>query len=333
MKVLAGDLGGTKTVLQVIDCDHERFATIAEQRYPSSDYDGLHTITKQFFVDVKIPPQTLHAACFGVAGPVSNNPAGFQTATITNLPWELHSLRLSDAIGIDKVKLINDFRAIGYGLSVLNEQDLIELQAGLVRPQAPRALIGAGTGLGTGFLVWQDGHYEVFPAEGGHTDFAPNDALQAELLAHLSKRFGHVSYERVVSGAGLVNIFSFLVEHLQSAPSEALSQAMAHSDPAAAISEFAVAERDPLAEQALAIFVQIYGHCAGNLALHYLARGGLFVAGGIAPKIAPKLADGAFISAFCDKGRMSELNQMVPVYVVKNPAVGVLGAGLAASRL
>jgi glucokinase len=333
MRVLAGDLGGTKTALLIIECTDKTCEILARQRYPSAQFDGLHTIVDRFFEDTQITAETVGAACFGVAGPVNDNPAGFQTATITNLPWELNSQRLSDSTGINKLRIINDFSAIGYGLQALQPQDLITLQTGLTRPHAPQALIGAGTGLGTGYLIWCGQHYEVYPAEGGHADFAPNDPLQLALLHNLQQRFGHVSYERVLSGAGLTNLFSFLLEHHNKMPSQALREAMDKGDPAAAISEYAMQYNDPIAEQALSLFTQIYGHCAGNLALHYLARGGVFVAGGIAPKIIEPLSSGTFIQAFCDKGRMTELIQTIPVYLVNNPLVGALGAGLAASRL
>lgn len=325
--ILAGDLGGTKTLLQLSEIVDGGSQVRMEKRFDSASYQSLNQIVAEFVQGIQ--PVDLHAACFGVAGPV----AGDQ-ARITNLPWLIEATAIASEFNIPKVRLINDFQAVAYGIDALEPGDLAELQAGRLSEQGVRAVIGAGTGLGEGFMVWQGEHYEAMPSEGSHVDFAPVDALQARLLDYLISRYGHVSYERLVSGPGLVNIYEFLRDSEKFAPeSEALRQAMGNDDPAAAISEFALNRQDRLASRALDLFVCIYGAEAGNLALKVLARGGVYVAGGIAPKIMGKMTDGTFMRAFLAKGRFAELLTTIPVKVVLNPNVGLLGAARLASRI
>lgn len=327
MPVLAGDIGGTKTLLQIADFDANRYRVIAQQRYENSDYDSLTSIVDKFIASAH--PPRLSAACFGVAGPINATASG-QQVKLTNLPWVVDSGSLAAAFAIPKVKLINDFQAAGYGMEVLTPQDLVTLQEGVAQPHGTRALIGAGTGLGQGMMVWQGQYYEPRATEGGHVDFAPTDALQIELLEFLIARYGHVSYERVVSGQGLVNIYQFLQTRCgQACESDILD----HDDKAAAIASTALSAQDPLAEQAVDLFVRIYGAQAGNLALTVNATGGVYIAGGIAPKMLKRLTAGAFMDAFKHKGRMSHLVARMPVHVIVNPAVGLMGTALAASRL
>ncbi|MDA8363569.1 MAG: glucokinase [Gammaproteobacteria bacterium] len=331
MRVLAGDIGGTKTLLEVADVAPGAHRVLAQGRYLSNAYDSLLPMIREFIGTAGAGKMSaLHGACFGVAGPITNGGAG-QCARLTNLPWEVDTAVLAHGLGIGRVRLINDFQAVGYGIEVLEPGDLAVLQEGHEISLAPRAVIGAGTGLGVGILVWQNDHYEALPTEGGHADFAPTSVLQVDLLRNLMGRFGRVSYERLLSGPGLVNIYSFLSAGAgESAEMKAVMEAQ---DPAAAIAGAARERHQPVAVRALQVFAEIYGAQAGNLALTCLARGGVYLAGGIAPKIIATLREPAFLRAFNDKGRMSELTAAMPVRVVMNPGVGLIGAALAASRL
>lgn len=328
MRILAADIGGTKTLAQLLDVHTGGIEILAEARFDSAHYDDPALM----FEDLARRMGCVAAACFGVAGPVSGN-REHQTAQITNLPWHMDNRRLAQRLGIAQVRLINDFQAIGYALDRLKEKDLVVLQAGVEHVHGVRALIGAGTGLGEGYLVWGGEHYEVLASEGGHVDFAPTDDLQIGLLQFLTARFGRVSYERLLSGPGLVNIYTFLRQRAGTAESLELAAAMADGDCAAAIAEFALWRSDKLAQQALEMFVKIYGAQTGNLALATLARGGVYIAGGIAPKIIDALHTGIFMEAFNAKGRMQPLLQAIPVKVILNPKAGLIGAAVAASRL
>lgn len=330
MLILAGDIGGTKTLLQIADFDGGNKKIIHEHRYVSADYNDLTDMAIEFLAEVKeeIGNVSLQSACFGIAGPVTG-----RQGWVTNLSWELDADKMQQALGISKIRLINDFAAVGYGLEALGDNDLIELQAGKPAKNAPCALIGAGTGLGQGMLFWQDDHYEVMSSEGGHCDFAPVDDQQIELLSYLIERFGHVSYERVCCGRGLVNIYEFLRDQAPDTESEAIKEAMSSGDPAAAVSIAGLEGNDDLASQAMHLFAKIYGQQAGNLALTCMSGGGVYIAGGIAPKVIDKLKDGTLITAFNAKGRMVKLTEVMPVHVVMNANVGLMGAALAASRL
>lgn len=324
LRVLAGDIGGTKTLLQLAE-----FApgatrpqrVLREACYASGAYADLNPLLDDFLRDATQP---LHGACFAVAGPVQGD-AGRQTARLTNLPWQLDSQRLAADLGLPATRLINDFQAVGYGIEALDAGELLTLHARPAHTQAPRVVLGAGTGLGVALLMPCNGRYEVFPTEAGHMDFGGGDALQDGLLDFLRKTYGHVSWERVVSGAGLVNIYRYLLAREHAEDSAALLQA---ADPAAAIA----AAQAPHAAAALALFVRLYGAIAGNLALACLARGGVYLAGGIAAKILPHLQQGSFAHSYCDKGRMRAVVENIPVHVVTNPQVGLLGAHLVAAR-
>lgn len=327
MRVLAGDIGGTKVLLQVADADGRTCRAHAEARYESAQYPSFLALVDEFLRLTRA--RDLKAACFGIAGPVRPTARGGEAANVTNLPWRIESDALVRELGIARVRLINDFQAVGYGIAALGPEDFVSLQAGQREPRAPCALIGAGTGLGQGLLVWANGYYEAVATEGGHADFAPVDELQVDLLGHLRARFGRVSYERILSGPGLLNVYQFfLARGIAGGPG-----VLDADDPPAAITAAALAGSDPAAVETLRLFVRVYGAQCGNLALTVLATGGVYISGGIAGKILPAMQSGEFVRAFNDKGRMSALLATIPVDVVLNPRVGLIGAALAASRL
>lgn len=328
MAILAGDIGGTKTLLQLAEPNGGRFELLYEQRYPSADFSDFLPVVQQFLASAPAEAKAnMTGACFGVAGPVSG-----RSAVTTNLPWKLEADQLEQTLGIPHVRLINDFQAVGYGIEALDDADLVTLQEGNANPKGTRIVIGAGTGLGQGLLVWQDDHYEVVASEGGHSSFAPIDELQIGLLKYLKTQFEWPTWERVASGRGLVNIFNFLA---QTEPvTDALKLALQAGDQGAAISQFGLSGEDATASKALDLFVKIYGAQTGNFALTALATGGVYVAGGVAPKIIRKIQEGGFLLAFLDKyDKMQPLLKAMPVKVVMNQHVGLLGCAVAASRL
>lgn len=322
MIILAGDVGGTKTLLQLFAIDGDGQRVLAEQRYGSPDYPGLAPIVRDFLAGRGV---AVDSACFGVPGPVQDG--RFQA---TNLPWELAEGQLQADLGIARVRLINDFVAAGYGLSGLTADDLVVLNPGTALAEAPVAVLGAGTGLGEAVLYWAGEHYAVLPSEGGHVDFAPRNVVEIGLLRYLLDKFGRVSYERVLSGPGLVNIYAYLRDTGVAPESDALRTAMAAGDAGAAIGNAATS--DPLCARAVELFVEIYGAEAGNLALKILARGGVYLAGGVATHLVPHFRTGRFRQAFVEKGRMGALLEGIPVYLVTNSKVGLLGAAAVAAR-
>jgi len=329
--LLAADVGGTKVALALAAAGGARPEIVAHHVYACREFSSLQPIIADF---LQQPPVAGHrgaiaAACLSVAGPVAAN-----SVTLTNLDWKIAGNALAAELRLPEVRLINDFSAAGLGITRLAPNELETLQVGSPVAQAARLIIGAGTGLGGGLLTWQDNGYAVHASEAGHADFAPVDEVQDKLLVYLRRSYGRVSYERVVSGPGLMRIFSFLQETGAGVPSRQLRDAdKTRQDTAELIAEFALAKLDPLAVRALDLFVGIYGAFAGNMALATLARGGVYIAGGIAPKIAPKLREGAFMRAFTSKGRFSEVLATMPVQVVMNPQVGLYGALLEAARL
>jgi len=326
--VLAGDIGGTKTLLQLSESNNSGTKAVFEKRYVSADFAEFDHMLKDFMNESGAHGAAPDAACFGIAGPVSG-----RTARTTNLPWTLNADMLEDHFKIPRVRLINDFESVGYGIEALQDEDIVTLQTGTEVKHATRVIIGAGTGLGHGLLVWHNDHYEVVASEAGHSSFAPTDDLEIELLQYLRKRYGHATWERAVSGRGLVNLFEFMLDSGKS-ESSALNKARQAEDPAAAISRFALSGEDKLAADTLELFVKLYGAQTGNLALTGLATGGVYVAGGVAPRIIDKLKDGVFMSAFIDKEeRMQDLLRAMPVRVVVNAHVGLMGSALAAARL
>jgi glucokinase len=335
--LLAGDIGGTKTILRLVESEN-LLQPIYEQKYPSDGFPDLTPMVRQFLTESgNLQPQQ---ACFAIAGPVVNN-----TSKLSNLGWSLEADRLADDLNLQKVLLINDFAAVGYGVLGLPESDLCPLQAGNLEPKAPIAVIGAGTGLGQGFLIHDGRDYQVFSSEGGHADFAPRSPLEFELSRYLLEKHNidRLSVERVVSGMGIVSIYQFLRDRQYGEESPEVSAAVRTwesqigraktVDPGAMIGQAALAGDDRLSEQTLEMFIEAYGAEAGNLALKLLPFGGLYIAGGIAAKILPLMQQGGFIQAFTHKGRMSGLVEQVPVQVVLNPQVGLIGAALKAARL
>lgn len=310
--ILAGDIGGTKTHLRLTrergDAPGQQGA---EALYVSADYPDLATLVCSFLAE-RAPTAQTRAACFAVAGPVTG-----KLASLTNLPWSLDADQLSQVLAIPQLCLINDLQAVGHAVDVLTPEDVLTLQEGEIRERAPRAVIAAGTGLGQAMLIQDGTTTQVLASEGGHVDFAPRDVLQTRLLSHLMERFGHVSYERVCSGPGLMNIHAFL-------NGESGNSNLNTRDPVA-ISR-AAAENDATARQTLDIFFDALGAQAGNLALTSLAFGGIYLAGGISAKLADDLRASSFLQAFADKGRMRNLLEHIPIKLIINESAGLLGA-------
>ncbi|HTE88214.1 MAG TPA: glucokinase, partial [Terriglobales bacterium] len=316
--ILAGDIGGTNARLAVYDVLDGHFNLISASVFPSREYTGLDEIVSKFVRTANVHP---HAACFGVAGPVRNG-----RVEASNLPWIIESKRLAEELDLKKALLINDLEANAWGIAFLDPADLVSLNQVKGTPVGNQAVISAGTGLGEAGMYWDGTKHHVFACEGGHADFAPRNELETELLRYLRVRFGHVSYERIVSGPGLVNVFNFLRDTGRGVEPKWLADEMLHSDPAAAISRAAIDGKCGLSEQAIDLFVSIYGAEAGNLALKIMATGGIYLGGGIAPKMLPKLAGPLFMEGFLSKGRMQHLLEAIPVRVITNDRVALLGA-------
>lgn len=332
MNVLAGDIGGTKTLLQILAADHGSARSLYEQRFDSQSFRRFDDVVAQFRRDApRDMTAGIGAVCLAAAGPVEQGPRGRQVK-VTNLPWLIEEAAIATAFGV-RARLINDFEAVGYGTETLEPSDTIVVQPGEPVPKGNRITLGAGTGLGYCQSIWTGDHYLVVPSEAGHTDFAPADAAQLELLAHLLRQRGHVSTEEVLSGSGLKLIFDYLQGTRGTPVAAGLQARIEAGDPAAAIAEFGRDGRDAVAVQALDMFIRIYGAVAGNLALTNLPRGGVYIAGGIAPKLADVLKDGRFVAAFCTKGKMSALMRRFPIHIVRDEKVGLKGAALIAGRL
>lgn len=328
--VIGADVGGTTTRIGLATIEGGTPVLRHRSLYPSREYGSLDDLIAAFLSQPAVAPcaASVAAACFAVAGPVEGG-----RARLTNLPWQPAETEIARRFRFPRVRIINDFAAAGLGVEQLSAADLMTLQAGTPIEHADRVVVGAGTGLGVALLDWDGDHYEVHASEAGHTDFAPVDAVQDALLAHLRTRFPRVSYERVLSGKGLRHIFDFLVDSGAGTPTPELSHALGLDDSARAISEFAMTGADALAQKTLDIFVTAYGSFAGNMALTMLAQGGVYVAGGIAPKIAAKLQDGTFMRSFTAKGRFYSFLESFPVHVVMNDQVGLYGALTEAARI
>jgi glucokinase len=317
--ILAGDVGGTKTALGLFRRAAGGAVTaLHEATLPSREFASLDLAVRQFLTAA--PAVAIGVACFGVAGPVVDG-----RAVATNLPWVLDEASLARDIPVARVRLLNDLEATAHGVLALPDSALFTLQQGRAQP-GQLAVIAAGTGLGEAFVVPQDDHAVVVASEGGHTDFAPRTDLEINLLRALRTEFGRVSYERVVSGPGLVNVYRFLRRAAGASEPAWLAARMAAEDPAAVITEVGLERGDAVCVATLDMFVAVYGAEAGNLALKTLAVGGVFVAGGIAPRLRTRLADGAFMTAFRDKGRLSPLLAQIPVHLVLEPRTALLGA-------
>jgi glucokinase len=319
--LLVGDIGGTKTRFALYDDAGDALALAHTARYPSRSAPTLEQLVIEYLRAAGNPVVT--AACFGVAGAV----VGGQVRT-TNLPWTVSESGLARELGIPRVRLLNDLEAAAYGVTAISERtSLLTLQRG-EPPEGHRTytLVSAGTGLGVAVMTWQGDRYNVAPSEGGHTDFAPQDDVEDQLLVWLRSRFGHVSYERIVSGPGLVNLYRFLREYRGTPEPQWLTDRIGSGDPAPVISAAAIAGEDAVCDEALTRWVSIYGAAAGNFALVALAVGGVFVGGGIAPKVLPRLESGPFLDAFAAKGRFADAMRKMPVNVVLAPDVALLGA-------
>lgn len=323
--VLAGDIGGTKTNLAVFSLRGEKLHTESQASFPSKQYSGLTPILKEFSGS----QLTIEAACFGIAGPVVDG-----SVKTTNLPWIVDTEELRRTLKLDAVNLLNDLEAAAYGLFTLEEDEFLVLNEGKMRKVGNKALIAAGTGLGQAMLYDDGRHFRPLASEGGHGDFAPRDELEIELLRYLMGRFGHASYERVLSGPGLFNIYRFLKESRgMEEPGWLAERFAAGDDPSAIVSKAALAKEAEICVKSLDMFVSMYGAEAGNLALRAKSVRGLYVGGGIAPKILDKLKDGTFMRAFLDKGRYTDLLAAMPVQVVLNDKTALRGAAYYAAFL
>lgn len=341
--LLAGDIGGTKTILRLVVVEQAILTPSYEKEYVSNAYPDLVPLVQTFLEEAKAQgslPGMPTRACFAIAGPVINN-----TSKLTNLTWNLDGDRLAHELKLESVDLINDFEAVGYGVLGLAPEDVHTLQSGLHDNQAPIAIIGAGTGLGQGFVIPLETKSKIFPSEGGHADFAPRSELEFQLLKYLldKHQITRVSVERVVSGQGIVAIYQFLRDLGMGQESPELADIVSTwekeagrtktVDPAAAISKAAQVDEDSLAVQTMNLFVSAYGAEAGNLALKLLPYGGLYIAGGIAAKNLPLMKKDTFLDGFIHKGRMRGLLEDIPVHIVLNPQVGLIGAARRAADL
>jgi len=320
--LLAGDIGGTHTRLALFSAPESVRAPAHMREFPSDKYAGLADVIRAFLAEVGERPSI---ACFDVAGPVSDG-----RAHLTNLPWLIDEAVLARDLGLAEVSLINDLKAVAYAVPHLRDEELRVINAGRAEPHGPLAVLAPGTGLGEAFLVWNGGEYLACASEGGHADFAPVDALQAALREYLARKFDHVSYERVCAGSAIPGLYAFFrarEPHLEPASfAAALAQT---NDPAPAIVEAALEAggKNRLAEAAIDLYISVLGAEAGNLALKILSTGGLYLAGGMPPRVLPRLCDGRFMRAFTAKGRFAELLGAIPVKVVMAGA-GLLGTAL-----
>jgi len=321
--LLSGDVGATKTNLAVYSEDSGPRTPILESSLPSAHYASLEELVAEFLSQA---PIEIDGASFGVAGPVVGG-----RAQITNLPWVIEENRLRETIHIDSVKLINDLEAVAYGVTLLEKEDLHTLNEGIAAPRGAVAVIAPGTGLGEAFLIWEGERYRACPSEGGHADFGPNSNLELELLRYLRKRFGHVSFERICSGQGLPNIYDFLKENGYGEEPAWLSEQLNSADDPTPVIVNAATNNDrgcELCNAAAEIFISTLAAEAGNLALKVMATGGVYLAGGIPPRILPLLQNGAFMDRFTSKGRFSKLVSGLSVQVICNPKVALMGAAL-----
>jgi len=319
--ILAGDIGGTKTILALFSRAAGAHTPVVETTFPSSGYTGLEVIIREFLDE---NPAPVESACFGVAGPVV---AG--RASITNLSWVIDAAAVRESMGIGPVHLLNDLESIANAVRILEGDDIATLNVGTPVVGGALGVIAPGTGLGEAFLTWDGAHYRAYPSEGGHASFAPNSADEIELLRYLQAKIGHVSYERICSGLGIPNIYSYVRDRVFGRETPEVAAALAAvADPTPVIVHFALAAAAPcpLCVATVDLFVSILGSEAGNLALKVLATGGIYIGGGIPPRILPLLRHPRFLSAFREKGRFRELLSAMPVHVILNPQAALLGA-------
>ena len=315
--ILAGDIGGTKTNLALYSHGKTRPVAQVVESYSSRDALGLEGIVEQF---IEKHPASITDVCFAIAGPVIDG-----RCKTTNLPWNVSERSIARRFGWN-IRLINDLVATALGIPLLYSRELYPLNKVRLRKGGNIALAAPGTGLGTSMLIWHDGRYIPISSEGGHVDFAPADEDQVLLWRYMHEHYGHVSIERIVSGPGILNIFSYLKETGRYRVTSWLARDLERMDPARAITEAAIQKKDPLCLKVLSMFTSILGSISGNLALTVLATGGVYLGGGIPPKILPALADGVFMNAFANKGRFKSLLEKMPVRVILNDHTAILGA-------
>ena len=316
--ILAGDIGGTSARLALFNVSNGRPIAIVERTYPSREYHGLNEVVSAFLGSNGQKPR---AACFGIAGPVQDG-----RVVTPNLPWVVDARALVRELGLPSVKLLNDLEANAYGIAALESQDFVTLNPGIPGATGNAAVISVGTGLGEAGLFWNGQEHQPFACEGGHADFAPRDELETKLMLWLRAKYGHVSYERVLSGPGLLSIYEFLRDTRKGEEPGELRELLRQGDGPAAISAAGLEGRHELCVKALDLFVSFYGAEAGNLALKTMATGGVFIGGGIAPRILQKLKHPAFMEAFTRKGRMKPLLEAMPVRVIMKDTAALLGA-------
>jgi len=319
--LVVGDIGGTKTDLAVFSSEAGPRKPLAEATFHSAGYGSLELLVREFLDQAKLP---VDRGSFAVAGPVVEG-----RAKITNLPWVIDEDRLQKALNLTSMSLRNDLEAIAYAVPFLQPEDLDTLNAGKPEPQGSIAVIAPGTGLGEAFLTWDGSRYRAYPSEGGHADFAPTNDLQIELLRYLRRQHEHVSYERVCSGIGLPNIYSYLRTSGHGPEPPWLAQQLASAEdhtPIIVDAALDTAKRCELCIAALDTFVSVLGAETANLALKVLSTGGIYLGGGIPPRIVPVLKQQWFMQAFLDKGRMSNLLAGMPVHIILNPKAARLGA-------
>lgn len=331
--ILAGDIGGTKCNIALFTVRGDQLSPCVERTLASKDYPGLEDLIREFLDEATGYPSPgsedhITAACFGVAGPVVEG-----RCEATNLPWVIDERDLGRVLKLTQVSVINDLVATAYGVPVLAPDEVFVLNEGQSHCHGNMALIAAGTGLGEAILFWDGQAYRAVSSEGGHADLAPRNALEIELLQYLLSRFHRVSYERVLSGPGIFNIYSFLRQAGYGQEPPWLAEKFQGQDPSAVITEAALQGKSDLCVRAIDLFVSLYGAEAGNLALKALATGGVYVGGGIAPRILDRLRDGTFMAAFTDKGRLSPLLEAMPVRVILDPKTALYGAARCASLL
>ena len=318
--ILAGDIGGTKTNLALFEYRDNILHVVAQQQFSSREFSNLNEVITAFMQKASMP--SIDAACFGIAGPVID-----RRCRTTNLPWDITTLDLQEHLGIQKVGLLNDLEATAYGMLYLPEDEFVDLNPKGRVMDGNRAVIAAGTGLGEAMLYYDGTVYHPIGSEGGHCDFAPLTPQQDALLKWMRNRYpGHVSFERILSGPGIYTLYEFLVESDFSAQPISMLNIPEGKDRSVMVSECALKEHNPLCMEALRLFAEIYGAEAGNLALKSMSLGGVYIGGGIAPKILPVLVNNHFMNGFLSKGRFNEMLQGMEVKVSLNPETALFGS-------
>ncbi|WP_337872592.1 glucokinase [Ignavibacterium sp.] len=317
--MLAGDVGGTKTLLSFFEIRDDQLVELKRKKYASNDYESLEIILTDFLSDVN---GKIESAAFGVPGPVIDG-----KAKPTNLKWSLDAKKISSQFNIPIVNFLNDLSAAAFAVPYLTKTEIIEIKKGSEKLLSERfTVIAPGTGLGEAFLICENGKKIVLSSEGGHSDFAPTNEMEAELFKYLNKKFGRVSYERIISGSGLPNVFDFLVDCKYGVPENKTLERMKTEDRAVVISEMALNKNDKVCEDALEIFVSVLGAHSSNCVLTNLTTGGVYLGGGIPFKILPMLQGKIFLNSFLNKGRLSSLIEATPIYLINNNNAALIGA-------